>query len=123
MRRYSWRLKARGPVLFGGGKGQTLHVFENDSGVLFATAPEDGGVSPEDISLPLTETSEVGVIDLPNGELVIALAYPPLNMQTDGDFAGVEHGEGEILRVPCGHKQLRVSMEHTERGWRLQLSP
>ena len=108
--------------LSGGGEGQTLHVFEGDD-AWYATAPEDGGVASDQIDTPVSASSDIGIIDVPSGTLTIALAYPPLNMKTDGDFADVEHREGELLHIPCVHKQLVVSMQHTSSGWRLRVGP
>lgn len=70
---------------------------------------------------PRTETVPVGTVDVPSGTLVIALAYPPLNMTTEGDHAGVTHGEGEHLDVVIGPCALSITREHTAEGQVLAL--
>ncbi|MET8649885.1 MULTISPECIES: hypothetical protein [Nocardia] len=100
-------------------------VYRGDDGTLWITPPVEPGVRPippDGLERdPRTETVPVGTVDVPSGTLVVALAYPPLNMTTDGDHAGVTHGAGERLDVIVGPAVLSITRERTAEGQVLAL--
>lgn len=106
----------------GGGRHE---VHRSSDGTLWVSPPVEPGINPippEDLEhRPRTRTHPVGLIDLPSGTLVLALAYPPLNTTTDGDHAGLTHGEGERLDVAFGAGVVAITREHTTTGQVLAL--
>lgn len=80
----------------------TCNVYQCDDGRIWLLLEEEG-FSSEQLgqfeSAPPKEMDEMGVVDVPSGTLVVAIAYPALNMLSSGDMAGVEHEAGERLDV------------------------
>ncbi|MEV0064565.1 hypothetical protein [Nocardia sp. NPDC050718] len=95
-------------------------VRRSEDGTLWISPPAEPGIRPipEDglEHEPRTETLPMGLVDVPSGTLVLALAYPPLNMTTDGDHAGVTHEQGERLDVVVGPGVLVITRERTAAG-------
>lgn len=95
-------------------------LHRSDDGTLWLLAPIEEGVRriPVDHleSAERTEVIEMGVVDVPSRVLTIALAYPPLNTTTQGDHAGVTHGDGERLEVMEVAEVLVVTREFTADG-------
>lgn len=102
-------------------------VFRGAGDVLFLQPPLERGVERLEAALladePRTETVAIGDVDVPSGTLTIALAYPPLNTETDGDHAGVTHGEGERLDVAVGHPGFTVQLEWVREQQVIALRP
>ncbi|MEV6073036.1 hypothetical protein AB0L82_41380 [Nocardia sp. NPDC052001] len=94
---------------------------------LWIALPVEPGVRPIAADAlehePRVGTAPVGLIDLPSRKLVLALAYPPLNMATDGDYAGITHEEGERLDVTFDAAVVAITREHTATGQVLALRP
>ena|GEM_PF-2091430 len=109
--------------VIGSGDAGALHVFQDpQDGALYLTQPREGGVDVEQIDDAVQSTTTVGYIDVPSGALVVALAYPPLNKQTSGDFADAEHQDGEILRIERTGA-LRLELQHCASGVRYRVAP
>ncbi|GAB2441696.1 hypothetical protein [Nocardia tengchongensis] len=105
--------------------GGQYEVHRGADGTLWISLPAEPGVRPIPADAlehePRIRTTPVGLIDLPSGTLVLALAYPPLNMTTDGDHAGITHEEGERLDVVFGSGVVAITREHTATGQVLAL--
>lgn len=107
----------------GDGRYEVHH--DTAGGTLWISPPEEPGVHPIPAEAlehePRLRTSPLALIDLPSGTLVLALAYPPLNMTTDGDHAGLTHGDGERLDIEFGIGTVEITREHTATGQVLAL--
>ncbi|MEU1428401.1 hypothetical protein ABZ412_15135 [Nocardia sp. NPDC005746] len=105
--------------------GGQYEIHRGADATLWISPPAEPGVGPIPaaalIREPRIRTTPVGLIDLPSGTLVVALAYPPLNMTTDGDYAGITHEDGERLDVVFGTGVAAITREHTATGQVLAL--
>ena len=95
-------------------------VLASDDGTIWLDPPIEPGVVriPRDRieREPRIEIVELGFVDVPSGTLTIALAYPPLNLTSTGDHAGVTHEADERVDVPTEIRVFVVRREFTAAG-------
>lgn len=95
-------------------------VHQSADGTLWITPPAEPGVRPIAPELlecaPRTGLTPMGFVDVPSGELVLALAYPPLGTTTSGDHADITHGAGERLDIVVGPAVAVLTRERAADG-------